>query len=425
MRQIGAFRDLSNAALTLVLEAGQELSFVAGAKLLVQGEDSAFAIIMLEGEVSIVSERAGGAFPVATIRAPALIGEIGALADLPRTASAVALTEVSALRIARPALLEALNSAPDALGAVIRQLGQQIKGLNAALGLYADGLHALERGELDDELAHDLGRTTPELQNFSEAFARLSARIQQERRSRADMASAALIQREMLPRALDAPSILARCDVFGDMIAAKDVGGDLYDILPLDEDRLAICVGDVCGKGVPASLFMCLCVATLRMAAREAAPIGEMMARVNSLLFAQNPTSMFATLFFGVLNSRNGQFDYVNCGHNAPYLLRADGSSARLPTGGPPIGIVHDKSWPVTTLHLGEGDALFLFTDGVSEAFDRHGAEYGEERVLDVLKTRDGRDAAAMVRAVEDDVARFAEGVEQADDITCLALIMR
>ncbi len=423
-KNIPAFAEMPDAALRQLIDASATHVFETAARLMTQGETSEFCIILLEGSVSIVNERQSGAFPVANVHAPALIGEIGALADLPRTASAVALTPVTAITASSAALRRAFDNAPRSLHGVIRQLGQQIRNVNTALGLYADGLGALERGEIDQTLAHDLDHLGPNLENFTEAFRRLTKRIEQERRTRAEMASAAVIQREMLPREMGDERLAGRCDVFGDMTPAKHVGGDLYDVFMLDDDRLALCVGDVCGKGVPASLFMCITVTTLRIVAREGLALDDMMAKVNTSLFAQNPTSIFATLFFGVVDLRNGRLTYVNCGHNPPLVLHRDGACTPLASSGPPLAILPAKRWPVQEATLAPGEALFIFSDGVTEALDVGGVEYGEERLLHVLSGAPVRDAKGLVAAVNQNVARFAEGAEQADDITCLALVL-
>jgi serine phosphatase RsbU (regulator of sigma subunit) len=245
-----------------------------------------------------------------------------------------------------------------------------------------------------------------------------------ERRHRSEMASAALIQRAMLPGPFDRSALAGRCELFGAMAPAREVGGDLYDLFMLDDHRLALAVGDVCGKGVPASLFMCATVTALRMAAQSYRDIGDVVAQANRTLSTQNEASMFTTLFYAVLDLDTRRLEYVNCGHNAPFLLPAAGGHVALPGRGVPVGIFPDRRWTPQAIDLSQGDRLFLFTDGVTEAADVNETEYGEARLVSTLEANRGRDPNGLVEAVVADVRTFAAGAEQSDDITCVAAIV-
>ena len=240
------------------------------------------------------------------------------------------------------------------------------------------------------------------------------------------MESAALIQRTMLPQDMTALPPCGRAAVAGLMLPARNVGGDFYDAFMIGEDRLALIVGDVCGKGVPASLFMCVTVTTLRMAARgggklEREGLAAMVDQVNALLCAQNPSGMFATATFGVLDLAAGRFDYVNCGHNPPFVMRADGTNEQLPAGGIPLGVMPGKRFAMRSVELGPGDGVFLFTDGVSESNDPEAREFGEDRLSAALVRHAALPPGALVEAVAAEVEAFAGSAEQFDDITCLA----
>jgi sigma-B regulation protein RsbU (phosphoserine phosphatase) len=192
----------------------------------------------------------------------------------------------------------------------------------------------------------------------------------------------------------------------------------------LDDRRLALVVGDVCGKGVPASLFMCATVTAVRMAAQTCGDVAEVVFQANRVLAAQNEMSMFSTLFYAVLDLDARRFEYVNCGHNAPILLPCAGGALKLAGHGAPMGLFPDRRWEAQSLDLGAGDRLFLFTDGVTEAADPDEAVYGDPRLHEVLLAHRDRDAAGLVEAVMADVAAFARGAEQSDDITCLAAVL-
>ena len=289
--------------------------------------------------------------------------------------------------------------------------------------LYAGGFAALERGDLAAELLAELNNPSPEMRTFGGAFRRLAQQIARERRQRDEMASAALIQRAMLPHDLGRLPLDGRCDAFGDMQAARDVGGDFYDVFPLDGDRLALTIGDVCGKGVPSSLFMSQTMTTLRMAAQQHESVAAILESANAMLCAYNPSLMFATAFCGVLDLAHGRFEYANCGHCPPVVLRAGGECESLPGGGSPLGLVASMRITSHEITLAPGEGVFLYTDGVTESESPDGQEYGRDRLVATLCAHGAGGAAGLVRAVMDDVAAFAADADPFDDVTCLAAI--
>jgi sigma-B regulation protein RsbU (phosphoserine phosphatase) len=190
----------------------------------------------------------------------------------------------------------------------------------------------------------------------------------------------------------------------------------------LDENRLMLVIGDVCGKGVPASLFMATAMTVIRLAAREGRDVSATMEWVNAMLYAQNASSLFATVFYCVLDLDTGRLDYANCGHNAPFVLRRGGSCFQLTGGGLPLGIFPKRAVTANFIELNPGDSVFFYTDGITESIDSLGAEYGDTRLAEILGQTKGADAATLCRSVLTDVATFTQGVDQFDDITCLAV---
>jgi phosphoserine phosphatase RsbU/P len=423
LRAIPALRKVPLQDMNILLESAEDLTFEPGETLLHQGDRSAFAYVLLKGEVTIVNESAHGDAALASIVAPALVGEIGALSQSRRTASVRAKTSVEALKVNRKTLLKVGKHAPAMLVSVIAQTGQQIQSINNALGLYAAGLAALEHDDFNPKILAELNNPSADLRNFADAFQRLASRVTQERRTRAEMASAALIQRAMLPAPIDPAALAGRCTAFATMKPAREVGGDLFDLSLLSDNRLALVVGDVCGKGVPASLFMSATVTALRIAAQHDREIGTLIATANDALYAQNAMSMFTTLFYGVLDLETSTLSYVNCGHNPPLHVRASGGCAELAGRGPPLGFFPGQVWQAHTVRLAPGDGVFLFTDGVTECLNIAGEEYGDER-LAALVSQQRADAEAVVQAVVADAEAFAAGAEQADDITCVAAFL-
>jgi serine phosphatase RsbU (regulator of sigma subunit) len=421
VRRITAFANAADSVLLELIRVSPAVDFAAGEALMRQSEKSDFAMIVLSGEVEVVNESQHGSAPLATLAAPILVGEIGALSRLYRTASVIALTPVRALRVDRSVLLQACRDNPEIMLSVIAQLGHHIEAVNHALGLYAGGFAALERGDLAPELLAELNNPSAEMRTFGGAFRRLAQQIARERRQRDEMASAALIQRAMLPHELGSLSLDERCDAFGDMQMARDVGGDFYDVFPLDGDRLALTIGDVCGKGVPSSLFMSQTMTTLRMAAQQHTSIAAILESANAMLCAYNPSLMFATTFCGVLDLANGRFEYANCGHCPPLVLRANGECESMPGGGAPLGLVASMRITSHDLTLAPGDGVFLFTDGVTESESPDGEQYGLDRLVETACAHSADGAEALVREVMSDVATFAADADPFDDVTCLA----
>jgi len=209
------------------------------------------------------------------------------------------------------------------------------------------------------------------------------------------------------------------------MIPAREVGGDFYDVIPLGDDRIGVAVADVSGKGVPAAFFMLIARTLLRATASFEPSPAACLTRLNDLLAADNEQMLFVTLFFGVLDRRTGTFTYANGGHNPPYLIR-DGRPEELPpTGDMALAVMEELVFSERHCRLAPGDAVFLFTDGVTEAFDPAGEAFGEPRLTGLLGRGGGDEATALIDRVIDGVLRFTGDAQQADDITCLAVRLR
>jgi len=170
-------------------------------------------------------------------------------------------------------------------------------------------------------------------------------------------------------------------------------GGDFYDFFELSADQVAIVIGDVCGKGIPASIFMAVVVTVLRTAAREQPDAATTIARTNAILCRDNAASLFATAFYGVLNIRSGTLDYCNCGHNAPLHILASGESSRLTATELPLALYTDRPYAACHIHLNPGDDLILFTDGVTEALNTMKQEFGDSLLEETLLGNRGLDS--------------------------------
>jgi serine phosphatase RsbU (regulator of sigma subunit) len=420
VRAVVGFADLADAGLDALIAASATLRFSAGEVMIEQGAESDFADLLLEGEAAIGADSARGSASVGVLRAPVLIGEVGAFAGLPRTASVRARTDMLTLRIPKAALLAAALAAPSLLIEAIGRLGERLSRVNRAIGLYTEALEALGRGELTPALMEELRHPVPDLADFAATFAGMADELVLRRQRNDEMASAAIIQRALLPD----PEAFAEetgVDVFAAMQPARDVGGDFFDLLALSDGRLAIGVGDVCGKGVPAALYMGITKTLLRIKLLERPDLPAAIREANAYLTTNYPAEQFATLLYAAYDPASGAVEYVSCGHPAARIRRADGRIEALPAGGLPIGMFEDLRVVAREAQLDGGDLLMIVSDGVTEAADAADNEFGEARLAEALCAEEGG-AAAAVEAVVAAARVFAAGAPQSDDITCLAL---
>ena len=263
----------------------------------------------------------------------------------------------------------------------------------------------------------------------------LEAELQRAREERAridgELAAARSIQMGLLPHRFPAFPERRDIEVYARIEPARSVGGDLFDFLLLDQNRLYFMIADVSGKGIPAALFMAMTKEVLRdAAARHRAVLDRLLGEANDKIASASADSaadggdmMFVTAFAGILDLASGAVVYASAGHDAPFVIRPDHRLRHLGTeGGPPLGAVEDFAFPLDQGRLEPGEILLLYTDGVTEAQDESGALYSAERLAALLATVPAETAEGVVSLVFDDVRRFAAGAEPADDITVLAL---
>src|SRR5262249_46513896 len=227
-------------ALADVISSLPPIDLESGDVLINQGEASDCAFFVEHGSLQIFSETPYGPVALATLQAPRLVGEIGALAGLPRTASVKALTHARFFRIGRAQLFKLSRRSPELLIAVVGQLGQEIESVSKAVALYTNALTALEKREFDRGILEDLVNPPPQLAEVSAAFRRLANRILTTQRQQEEMASAALIQRSFLPKEPTTNIGDSDFEIRAMIRPAREVGGDFYDFFMLDADRLAI-----------------------------------------------------------------------------------------------------------------------------------------------------------------------------------------
>ena len=296
-----------------------------------------------------------------------------------------------------------------------------------------EALDRITKGDLDarveetgtrelKSLARGINATVDALQGWiAEAESRMAA----------ELATAKAIQEATLPRTFPAFPDIPRFDLYASMDAAREVGGDFYDFFLVGKNctpeagKVCFVVADVSGKGVPAALFMMKAKALIHDYVGSGMELGKAITEANRSICEGNEEDMFVTAWIGVLDYATGHLDYVNAGHNPPLMWQSDGGWRWLRnTSGLVLGLF-GMEYKAFSVECEAGDAFLLYTDGVTEAFDVEGELYGEDRLLALMEKNGKPGAQETQRLVREDVAAHAEGAEQSDDITILALEVR
>jgi serine phosphatase RsbU (regulator of sigma subunit) len=262
----------------------------------------------------------------------------------------------------------------------------------------------------------ELGRKNAELQGLYTRFEALARRMGDELRL------ASKVQRSLLPAPLHHP----RIDVAWEFLPVREIGGDYFDLVPLGPQRLALALGDVMGKGVPAALLAANLKSCLRAQLHAGeVPLEEQVARVNRLYWEVIPKGLFASLFFGVFDFEQGRLEYVNAGHDHPFHLGSGGALSPLVAGGPVLGVLEHGRYDRASIPLGAGDLVVFFTDGVTDRPDREGERYGIERLREAAARSRGDTARIVLYTLLGEVQGWSSGTPPEDDVTLVVAKMR
>ncbi len=303
--------------------------------------------------------------------------------------------------------------------------------INRPLRQLTSGVEELGGGNLDKRIE---APSRDEFGTLASAFnkmtADLKASIEQSAKERAEkerigaeLNVATQIQASMLPCIFPAFPERAEFDIYASMQPAKEVGGDFYDFFLIDKNTLAVVIADVSGKGVPAALFMVIAKTLIQNTALSGKVPEVVFGIVNKMLCKNNEAGMFVTAFLGYLDIPSGRFTFVNAGHNPPLLKRAGEPFSWLKAqAGFVLAGDEDTFYRQQALVLNPGDELFLYTDGVTEAVNKGDELFGEARLLDASNRYSDMPLKNFTVSVKGDIDLFADGAEQADDITMLAL---
>jgi phosphoserine phosphatase RsbU/P len=288
---------------------------------------------------------------------------------------------------------------------------------NSVAGLLCVGerLNGVPYTHEDLEFLYSLGA----LAMISTENARLFQEALRKKQMEDELAIAREIQQNLLPREI--PHVPG-FEITALNVSSQEVGGDYYDIIPVEKDSYIIAIGDVSGKGTPASLLMANVQATIRALAPFGLSLGDATGRVNDIITKNTGNEKFITFFWGILEPASRTFQYVNAGHNPPYVLRADGRLDQLTEGGLILGVMPTMApYREGRVTLAPGDAVLLFTDGVSEAMNMQKEDYGDERLEQFLRSLTHSSASDIIDALRSELAAYTAGAPQSDDITMVA----
>lgn len=352
--------------------------------LISPGCPNEYLFVLLSGQlyVHIESLESDKGF---TVDEGEFVGEVSIIDNLAPTAYVAASRDSLLLCIHESVLWSAFFQIPGAGRNLLRLMAARLRARNAAI------MKSLEQSMRLEQLEKEL----------------LIAQ---------DIQSSMLPQRPFL-------SGYPQIDVDASMKPAKEIGGDFFDVFPLDDERVCLVIGDVAGKGIPAALFMARTISLLRTEMMKTRDLRQTISHVNAMLSLDNPMCMFVTLMICVLEIHSGQMHYVNGGHNRPVFGRpGDGFHYLAQPKGILVGINPQAAYQEAMQPFKPGDMLILYTDGITEAHNPAQEEYSDQRLLAFLNRQENQASSRWVENLRQDVNDFAAGAEQSDDLTLIVL---
>ncbi|CTQ72741.1 PP2C family protein-serine/threonine phosphatase [Roseibium alexandrii] len=419
------FASMDEQHLQNIAEACPIEDAAAGTVLFRQGDPGSFAYLLVSGELSVDVDTPHGDVTLAVLTAPDMVGEISVFARSPRTATVRTRSAVQLLRLDRDVVRGLLIDHPDAILTIIGALGNRLQGMNGAIATLTQAAESLGNDAFQPAMLETLKAEAGRLGQFAHVFDKMAREIREKSAQREEMRMAAKVQCSFLPSGIDPGAFGDNFEIAASMTPAKDVGGDFYDYFMVGESKLGFAIGDVCGKGMPAAMFMSVSRMILKTLAREGHPPGTVITRLNDVLADDNPECMFVTLFYGCLDLETGMLSYSSAGHEDVYWLGSCGNCERVESLGPIAGVFENTDYPTRTRQIAPGDGVLLVTDGVTEALNPNGELYGHDRLKRFLETSKNASALDWIETLTAEVSRFAAEAAQSDDITCLAMIFQ
>lgn len=400
--QVPLFSTLPSEELELLASELKEVDYPSGTVLFREGDHGDKFYIVVSGGIEIIKAIDTSNERLLAVRGTCeFIGEMSLLnRDGLRTASARTQGQTRVLEMSRVDFDELLHQKPSIAYEMLRVLSSRLRAAH-------------------NESIKELKEKNRKL---TEAYANLKAAqeqiIEKEIMDR-ELVQARDIQVSMLPRVL--PRIEG-LDLGASMVPARMVGGDFFDVIPLDQDRLGLVVGDVSGKGVPAALFMALTRSLLRAESSPSASPEKVLRRVNHHLLGMNAKDMFVTILYGVLNRQTHNFVYVRAGHELPQVWHENGQLTTPEIGGGQLmGIFPNPILETQTLSLPPGSTLLIYTDGVTEARNEDEEFFGEEGLIAAVPGLLNKTAQEICDSLIHILTDYHGAAPQADDITLIA----
>jgi len=309
-----------------------------------------------------------------------------------------------------------------------------VRRLTSPVSLLCTGAKVIGSGEYQTSVISPVAKRSDELGELARTFQdmveslklhmkELERTTAAKERIESELRVATEIQTSMLPRTFPPFPDRKEFDIFATMAPAREVGGDFYDFFFVDEKKLCFNVGDVCGKGIPAALFMAISKTLLKTEALRGLPPDQILAQVNDILYPDNELSMFFTGFCVILNTETGETLFANGGHNPPLMCTADGEFNFIQMSKSlVVGVMPDARFEPQKLVLKPDDVIFMYTDGVTEAENPEEQLFSGDRLKNCLSSLKDREPTYIIKAVRAEIEAFTRGMPQSDDITMLAL---
>lgn len=293
------------------------------------------------------------------------------------------------------------------------------------------GVDIISKGDFDSEL--EIDSSFDELGRLSQAFESMRISLKEymvnlekvtanKQKIESELAIAKKIQMSILPKIFPPFPEKKELDIFATIYPAKEVGGDLYDFFFLDENYFCFLIGDVSGKGIPASLFMAVSKTLLKFTANAEKNPAQILHKVNNELVTNNDGCMFVTVFFGILNIKTGKVKFCNAGHNPPVMKSLDNTFLMKIKHNPALGIFPDTVYEEQSVVLKPGEIIFTYTDGINEAFNLNREQYSYDRLLKLLTDTENNYPQKIIEKVLKEVKSFVGEAPQSDDMTILCL---
>lgn len=403
LRNVPLLAKLSDAELEALADALVSTHVERGAVLFSEGEIGEHFYVVLNGAIAIIKSLGTPDERLISVRGIGdFVGEMSLLnGDGRRTASVRVESDAEVLVLTRKDFDMLLHRHPDTAYEMLQVMSARLR-------------------ESHNATIRDLHEKNNRLARAYEELQAAQAQIIEQETLLRELQLASDIQQNMLPRTLPEPPgfAIAAC-----MIPARMVGGDFYDVFPLDDHRFGIVVGDACGKGIPAALYMALTSSLLRAEATRGASPEATLRMLNRHLFSRNEQGMFVTVIYGVLDCATNEFSYVRAGHEYPLLWDANGAPLPLPkSSGHPIGLFPDPLLDCQSIVLPPGSAVLLYSDGVPDAQNAARELFGHERLTTAALADPDVTAGQLCDRLCARVMAYQGEAPQADDITLLTI---